>query len=183
MDDDNNIPRILILGIIIAFAILLIMSSNVFTNPANSTYAQNSSNNNNNSNNASNDNNTNNHGLDRLANVTINGKSYLIRYGITNGKVLSIVADKANSKISAAIQPYNKNGKFTIELPRNIIDSKGQGIFRNIIDSKYIVRINGNAFGITYNEILKNNVNARTLAINFGTGDRLIEIKGTQMGK
>lgn len=176
MDDDNNIPRILILGII-AFAILLIMSSNVFTNPANLTYAQNSSNN------ASNGNNTNNHGLDRLANVTINGKSYLIRYGITNGKVLSIVADKANSKISAAIQPYNKNGKFTIELPRNIIDSKGQGIFRNIIDSKYIVRINGNAFGITYNEILKNNVNARTLAINFGTGDRLIEIKGTQMGK
>ena len=90
MDDDNNIPRILLLGIIIAFAILLILSSNVFTNPANSTYAQNSSNN---SNNASNDNN-NTHGLDRLANVTINGKSYPIRYGITNGKVLSIVQTK-----------------------------------------------------------------------------------------
>jgi hypothetical protein len=62
------------------------------------------------------------------------------------------------------------NGKFTIELPRNIIDSKGQGIFRNVIHSKYIGHIIGNGFGVTYNEI---SISPRTLAINFG------EIKGT----
>lgn len=119
--------------------------------------------------------------LDNTTNITINHKTYPIKYNITNGKVLSIVADQSNSKISASIQPYN-NGKFTIELPRNVIDSKGQGIFRNIVDSKYIVHINGRAFGVSYNEIL-NNANARTLQVNFGKGDKVIEIKGTQMGK
>ena len=63
-----------------------------------------------------------------------------------------------------------------------MIDSKGQGIFKNIVDSKYIVHINGQAFGVSYNEI-SNNANARALAINFGKDDRVIEIKGTQMGK
>lgn len=119
--------------------------------------------------------------LDNTTNITINHKTYSIKYNITNGKVLSIVADQSNSKISASIQPY-KNGKFTIELPRKVIDSKGQGIFRNIVDSKYIVHINGRAFGVSYNEIL-NNANARTLQVNFGKGDKVIEIKGTQMGK
>ena len=119
--------------------------------------------------------------LDNTTNITINHKSYPIKYSITNGKVLSIVADQSNSKISASIQPY-KNGKFTIELPRKVIDSKGQGILRNIVDSKYIVHINGRAFGVFYNEIL-NNANARTLEVDFGKGDKVIEIKGTQMGK
>ena len=118
---------------------------------------------------------------DNTTNITINRKTYPIKYSITNGKVLSIVADQSNSKISASIQPY-KNGKFTIELPRKVIDSKGQGIFRNIVDSKYIVHINGRAFGVSDNEI-SNNATARTLQVNFGKGDKVIEIKGTQMGK
>jgi hypothetical protein len=119
--------------------------------------------------------------LDNTTNISINGKPYPIKYNITNGRVVSIVADQSNSKISASIQPY-KNGKFTIELPRKVIDSKGQGILRNIVDSKYIVHINGRAFGVSYNEIL-NNANARTLEVDFGKGDKVIEIKGTQMGK
>jgi len=50
------------------------------------------------------------------------------------------------------------------------------------VDSKYIVHINGQTFGVSYNEIL-NKANARTLEVNFGKGDKVIEIKGTHMGK
>ena len=162
---------IVIVGMIISLSMFLILFSTICTAPIHSAYAQNDSN-------ASKDNP---YGLDNTTNITVNSKPYPIKYGITNGKVLSIIADQSNSKISASIQPF-KNGKFIIELPRTVIDSKGRGIFRNIVDSKYIVHINGQAFGVSYNEIL-NNANARTLAINFGKDDKVIEIKGTQMGK
>ena len=144
---------IVVVGIIISLSMFLILSSTICTTPIHSAYGQNSSN-------ASKDNTP---GLDNITNITISRKPYPIKYGITNGKVLSIIADQSNSKISASIQP-SKNGKFTIELPRKVIDSKGQGVFRNIVDSKYIVHINGQAFGVSYNEI-SNNANARTLEI------------------
>jgi hypothetical protein len=157
---------IVIVGIVISSSLFSIRSSIIYTTtPIHSAYARYSSS----------------VRLDNTTNITINHKSYPIKYSITNGKVLSMVADQSNSKISASIQPY-KNGKFTIELPRKVIDSKGQGILRNMVDSKYIVHINGRAFGVSYNEIL-NNANARTLEVNFGEGDKVIEIKGTQMGK
>jgi hypothetical protein len=158
-------------GIVVSSSLFSIRSSIMYTTPIHSAYAQYSS--------------SVSKGkpvrLDNTANITIKHKTYPIKYSITNGKVLSIVADQSNSKISASIQPY-KNGIFTIELPRKVIDSKGQGILRNIVDSKYIVHINGQAFGVSYNEIL-NNANARTLQVNFGKSDKVIEIKGTQMGK
>jgi hypothetical protein len=162
---------IVVVCMVISLSIFLILLSTICITPIHSAYGQNSSN-------ASKDNTP---GLDNTTNITISRKPYPIKYGITNGKVLSIIADQSNSKISASIQP-SKNGVFTIELPRKVIDSKGQGIFKNIIDSKYIVHINGQAFGVSYNEI-SNNANARALAINFGKDDRVIEIKGTQMGK
>jgi hypothetical protein len=162
---------IVVVCMVISVSMFLILSLTICTTPIHLAYGQNTSN-------ASKDNNP---GVDKTTNITINSKPYPIKYGITNGKVLSIIADQSNSKISASIQP-SKNGKFAIELPRKVIDSKGQGIFKNIVDSKFIVHINGQAFGVSYNEI-SNNANARTLAINFGKDDRVIEIKGTQMGK
>jgi hypothetical protein len=162
---------IFVAGMIISSSLFSILSSTIYTTPIHSAYAQNNSN-------AGKGNPL---GLDNTTNITINHKPYPIKYNITDGKVLSIIADQSNSKISALIQPF-KNGKFTIELPRKVIDSKGQGVFRNIVDSKYIVHINGQAFGVSYNEI-SNNANARTLEITFGKGDKVIEIKGTQMGK
>jgi hypothetical protein len=161
---------IVVVGMIISLSMFLILSSTICITPIHSAYGQNSRN----------PNKDNAPGLDNTTNITISHKAYPIKYGINNGKVLSIIADQSNSKISASIQP-SKNGKFTIELPRKVIDSKGQGIFKNIVDSKFIVHINGQAFGVSYNEI-SNNANARTLAINFGKDDRVIEIKGTQMG-
>lgn len=162
---------VFVVGVIIPSSLFSILSSTIYITPIHSAYAQNS-------NNASKGNR---HGLDNTTNITINHKPYPIKYNITNGKLISIIADQSNSKISALIQPF-KNGKFTIELPRKVIDSKGQGVFKNIVDSKYIVHINGQAFGVSYNE-LSNNANARTLEITFGKGDKVIEIKGTQMGK
>jgi hypothetical protein len=162
---------IVVVGMIVSSSLFSILSSTIYAAPIYSAYAQNSSN----------ANKGNPNRLDNTTNITINHKPYPIKYSITNGKVLSIIADQSNSKVSALIQPF-KNGKFIIELPRKIIDSKGQGVFRNLVDSKYIVHINGQAFGVSYNEIL-NNANARTLGITFGKADKIIEIKGTQMGR
>lgn len=63
---------------------------------------------------------------------------------------------------------------FTIELPRNVIDSKGQGN----TDTKFVVKIDNK--GVEYKD-LANNLNARILGIDFSKGDRVIEITGTQM--
>jgi hypothetical protein len=63
---------------------------------------------------------------------------------------------------------------FTIELPRNVIDSKGQGN----PDIKFLVKIDGK--GVDYKEVA-NNLNARILGIDFSKVNRIIEISGTQM--
>jgi hypothetical protein len=62
----------------------------------------------------------------------------------------------------------------TIELPRNVIDSKGQGN----TDIKFVVKIDNK--GVDYKEVA-NNLNARILGIDFSKGDRVVEITGTQM--
>jgi hypothetical protein len=67
-----------------------------------------------------------------------------------------------------------KNMIFTIELPRNVIDSKGQGN----TDTKFVVKIDNK--GVDYKEVA-NNLNARILGIDFSKGDRVVEITGTQM--
>jgi hypothetical protein len=63
---------------------------------------------------------------------------------------------------------------FTIELPRNVIDSKGQGN----TDTKFVVKIDNK--GVDYKEVA-DNLNARILGIDFSKGDRVVEITGTQM--
>jgi hypothetical protein len=62
----------------------------------------------------------------------------------------------------------------TIELPRNVIDSKGQGN----TDTKFLVKIDGK--GVDYKEVASN-LNARILGIDFSKDNRIIEISGTQM--
>ena len=64
--------------------------------------------------------------------------------------------------------------KLTIELPRNIIDSKAQGN----VDTKYQIKIDGK--GVDYKE-MGNSLTERILQIDFGKNDRVIEIAGTQM--
>jgi len=75
-----------------------------------------------------------------VANLVINGKTFPNKYNITGGKLLGLVADNDKTAVVAVISPGG-SGKMvlSIELPRNVIDSKGQGN----TDTKFIVKIEG----------------------------------------
>ncbi len=112
-------------------------------------------------------------GFTGVSNLIINGKSFPVKYNITNGKVLGLVADNDKATIVAVLGSQGDKGKLTIELPRNVIDAKGQGNK----DAKFVVRIDDK--GIDYKETA-NNLKARILQIDFGKDDRVVEFTGTQ---
>jgi len=112
-------------------------------------------------------------GFTGVTNLIINGKSFPVKYNVTNGKVLGLVADNDKATIVAVLGSQADNGKLIIELPRNVIDAKGQG--NN--DAKFVIHIDDK--GIDYKEIA-NSLKARILQINFGKDDRIIEFTGTQ---
>jgi hypothetical protein len=110
-----------------------------------------------------------------VANLVINGKTFPIKYNITGGKLLGLVADNDKTAVVAVISPGGSDKMvLTIELPRNVIDSKGQGN----TDTKFLVKIDGK--GVDYKEVASN-LNARILGIDFSKDNRIIEISGTQM--
>jgi hypothetical protein len=106
--------------------------------------------------------------------LVINGKTFPIKYNITGGKLLGLVADNDRSTLVAIIGSPGDKGKLTIELPRNIIDSKAQGN----VDTKYQIKIDSK--GVEYKE-MGNSLTQRILQIDFSKDDRVIEIAGTQM--
>ena len=114
-------------------------------------------------------------GFTKASNLMINGKTFPIKYNITGGKLLAVVPDNDKATLVAVMSP-GETGKmvFTIELPRNVIDSKGQGN----TDTKFVVKIDHK--DVDYKQVA-NNLNARILGIDFSKGDRIIEITGTQM--
>jgi hypothetical protein len=114
--------------------------------------------------------------IKNMTNVKIEGNNYQIKYNNTNAKVVSIVPQKEAAKLVITIEPA-KEGKFTIDLPRQLIDYKMAGSK----DGNYIVTINGKQAS-TFKEI-SNTPSSRTLEISFGGGDRTIEITGTQMAQ
>ena len=105
---------------VIVIAILLIMSNTV---SGQLVYAQNATLVNN---------------IKNMTNVNIQGNNYQIKYNNTNAKVVSIVPQKEAAKLVITIEPA-KEGKFTIDLPRQLIDYKIAGSK----DGNYIVTING----------------------------------------
>ena len=113
-------------------------------------------------------------GFAYVYNLTIGDKTYPIKYNTTGGNLLGIVADKGSGTLVAVIGSPTDGGKLLIELPRNVIDAKGQGS----ADAKYTIKIEGK--GVDYKEI-GTNINARILQIDFGKNDKVIEITGTQM--
>jgi hypothetical protein len=143
---------------VIVIAILLIMSNTV---SGQLVYAQNATLVNN---------------IKNMTNVKIEGNNYQIKYNNTNAKVVNIVPQKEAAKLVVTIEPA-KEGKFTIDLPRQLIDYKIAGSK----DGNYIVTINGKQVS-TFKEI-SNTPSSRTLEISFGGGDRTIEITGTQMAQ
>jgi len=114
-------------------------------------------------------------GFTKASNLMIDGKTFPIKYNITSGKLLAVVPDNDKATLVAVMSP-GETGKmvFTIELPRNVIDSKGQGN----TDTKFVVKIDHK--DVDYKQVA-NNLNARILGIDFSKGDRVVEITGTQM--
>lgn len=114
-------------------------------------------------------------GFTNAANLTLKDKIFPIKYNITGGKLVGLLPDKDKTTVVAVLSPGG-SGKMvlTIELPRNVIDSKGQGN----TDTKFVVKIDNK--GVDYKEVA-NNLNARILGIDFSKGDRVVEITGTQM--
>ena len=106
--------------------------------------------------------------------LTINGKIFPIKYDINGGKLVGMLADKDRSTLLLALNPSAKGGNMTIELPRNMIDSKGA----SNVDTKYQVKIDGK--GVDYKEVV-NNAYARVLSINFSKDNRFMEIVGTKI--
>jgi hypothetical protein len=102
------------------------------------------------------------------------GKTFPLKYSIKGGKVAGMLADKDRTTLVLVLDPSQKGGNMTIELPRNIIDSKGA----SNSDTKYQIKIDGK--GVDYKEVA-NNMNARILSIAFNKDNRFIEIIGTQM--
>jgi hypothetical protein len=116
-------------------------------------------------------------GFTNAANLILKDKIFPIKYNITGGKLVGLLPDKDKTTLVAVLSPGGsgeKNMIFTIELPRNVIDSKGQGN----TDIKFVVKIDNK--GVEYKD-LANNLNARILGIDFSKGDRVVEITGTQM--
>jgi hypothetical protein len=113
-------------------------------------------------------------GFNNLYVLTINGKTFPIKYSIAGGKVVGLLADNDRSTLVSVLNPSAKGGNMTIELPRHVIDSKGA----SNADTKYQLKIDGK--GVDYKEVA-NNANARILSINFSKDNRFVEIIGTQM--
>src|SRR5829696_5433333 len=105
--------------------------------------------------------------------LTIDDQTYPLMYNITGGEVSSITADRAQSTLLINIAS-REDGTLTIELPRNVIDSKAQGN----TDEEYAVFVDDQPINF---EETTNNKEARVLEIGFDNGAEQIEIAGTQM--
>jgi hypothetical protein len=105
--------------------------------------------------------------------LTIDDQTYPLMYNITGGEVSSITADRAQSTLLINIAS-REDGTLTIELPRNVIDSKAQGN----TDEEYAVFVDDQPNNF---EETTNNNEARVLEIGFDNGAEQIEIAGTQL--
>ena len=105
--------------------------------------------------------------------LKIDGGIHPIKYNSTGGKISNMTAMRENSTLVLDITT-NDNGNITIELPRNIIDSKNP---KNQ-DEDYVVFADGQHIGAE--QTITNN-RVRTLAIDFEKGVNQIEIAGTRI--
>lgn len=104
----------------------------------------------------------------------IGNASYQIRYQISGDNQLKAMwVQRDNITLAAEISALS-DGVLTIELPRDVIDSKKQ----SNADDAYAVFIDGQF--VPYDEIM-NNTQARILRIEFGNGSEQIEITGTHI--
>jgi hypothetical protein len=108
-------------------------------------------------------------------NLNIFDKSYPIKYQITgSGNKLNNVSAEADNSTLLVNVLSQSNGRLSIELPRNIIDSKKQGG----VDDRYLVFLDGQ---VASPDEIKNDSQIRTLAIDFDKGTTQIEIAGSKI--
>jgi predicted nucleic acid-binding Zn-ribbon protein len=105
--------------------------------------------------------------------LKIDDSIHPIKYNLTGGKIINLTAMRENSTLILDITT-NDDGNITIELPRNIIDSKNP----ENQDEDYVVFADGQH--IDAEQIITNN-RLRTLAIDFEKGVNRIEIAGTRI--
>lgn len=106
-------------------------------------------------------------------NLTIGTNTYPITYNMTGGEVDNITAMQQNSTLIVDLAT-NDDGALTIQLPRNITDSKSP----QNEDEDYIVFVDGIQTDI---EEETSNNQTRTLYIDFENGAEQIEISGTRI--
>ena len=108
-----------------------------------------------------------------IASLRLGNKAYPIKYQITGGKLAGLSAERDNMTLIVNVSSTS-DGKLTIELPRNVIDSQKQGN----VDDNFAVFEDGQY--VVGNEI-RTNAQARTLMVGFDNGTSVIEITGTRI--
>jgi len=80
-------------------------------------------------------------GFTYVYDVVLNGKSYPIKYNTTGGNLLALAADTDQKTLLAVVGSTADKGKLIIELPRIVIDAKGQDKGQQAGDAKFEVHI------------------------------------------
>jgi hypothetical protein len=111
-----------------------------------------------------------------LYNLTINGEPYPIKFNITGGILDTIAIDGDQAILLVNINASTNGGKLTVELPRDMIDSKMQ----SDTDKPYSVYEDDTDRPMSFIES-KTTEKARTLVITFNNEDDVIEIQGTEV--
>jgi hypothetical protein len=111
-----------------------------------------------------------------LYNLTIDAKPYPIEFNITGGILDTIAIDGDQAILLVNINASTNGGKLTIELPRDLIDSKMQ----SDTDKPYSVYEDDTDRPMSFIES-KTTEKARTLVITFHNEDDVIEIQGTEV--
>ena len=105
--------------------------------------------------------------------ITIGNMTFPIKYQVNGATINNITADRNQPTILIGLSSIN-NGTLTLEIPRSLLDSKGQGS----LDEEFIVFADGHDIG---SEEINSNNQSRILTIYFEKGVQQIKILGTNM--
>jgi len=129
-------------------------------------------------------------GYANTANVTIDGKPTPLSYNIIGGSLVGMLANPDRHALYLALNPQSDGGAVEVQLPRDLIDSKGT----SDKDKPYTVvmdgdRISGEPTGICvgdcpniFNSFKQTGESGkeRVLTIVFGPESRFVEIIGNK---
>jgi hypothetical protein len=103
-----------------------------------------------------------------------NGKTIPLKYVISTGKLLGVVLEKSRATLTVILSsPSTGNGNLTIQVPRDVVDSKKEGN----ADAQFKVHVDGK--DATFTEI-SNTKTTRILSIQFNQNAKVIDIIGSQ---